>query len=109
MLSELSAEHIEAVCSQFENAWRAARFWVERPSIEQFLIGCSASERSTLLCELLMLDLEFQVRRGGLKPNRDDYQSRFPDDPGAVTRAFAWLAQAEDSLPPGKLLETRHE
>ena len=104
----LQEDRIEAVCSQFETAWKAARCRAEWPSIEQFLSGSSGSERSTLLCELLMLDLEFQ-RRGGLRPERRDYQSRFPDDPGAIARAFAWLAQVEDSLPPGKLLETRHE
>ena len=107
--SQLSDEQLEAACRQFENAWKASRSWAERPSIEQFFVGSTASERSALLCELVMLDLEYQVRRGGLKPERGDYQSRFPDNPGAVARAFAWLAQAEDSLPPGKPFETNRQ
>jgi serine/threonine protein kinase len=58
----ITDDHIEAICRQFERAWKSARTAAEGPSIEQFLSGSFGSERKTLLAELLMLELEFQGR-----------------------------------------------
>jgi predicted Ser/Thr protein kinase len=98
-------ERIEAVCSGFERAWKAARSPAERPSIEEYLAGVGGSERAALLGELIMLDLEFR-RRHDDTLDRQQYHSRFPGDSQAIAQAFAWLAQVEDSLAEQGLIET---
>ena len=36
--------------------------------------------------------------RQGERPDRKQYQSRFPDDCPTIAQAFAWFAELEDSL-----------
>ena len=59
-VSMLTKERIEAVCSEFKRAWQTARSPAERPSIEHYVAGDRCPERSSLLAELIMLDLELR-------------------------------------------------
>ena len=68
------AARVDAVCNQFEAAWKDGR----RPHIEDFLGGWEGPERSALLRELLPLDAYY--RRGAGETCRpEDYQTRFPE------------------------------
>ena len=52
-------DRIDRVCDQFEAAWRAG----QRPRIEDHLVEAVGPERSALLRELLLAELE--CRQGG--------------------------------------------
>jgi hypothetical protein len=96
-VSVLLGERIEAVCSEFERAWNMAASPADSPSLEQYLSTSSGPERTALLAELLMLDLEYQWRHG-MRPKPESYQERFPGDAEIIAQAFAWLGEVEDSL-----------
>ncbi len=64
----------EFLCKQFEEAWQNG----EPPRIEDFLEQAEASARSSLLQELLKLELHYR-NQAGESPRRSDYAGRFPD------------------------------
>jgi hypothetical protein len=64
-------------CDRFQNAWQAALAGGPRPRIEDFLKGVPEPERIPVLCELVLLDLDFRVRLGE-QPRVEDYRNRFP-------------------------------
>jgi tRNA A-37 threonylcarbamoyl transferase component Bud32 len=66
-------DRIDVVCDAFEEAWRQG----VDPSISLFLERCAEHERSTLLSELLLVDLEFRHQRGEAVTKRN-YLDRFP-------------------------------
>jgi eukaryotic-like serine/threonine-protein kinase len=68
------ADKIDLVCDEFEAAWTRG----ETPRIEDFLDRCDAPVRELLLAELLLVDREFRIKRGG-SASRREYQHRFPD------------------------------
>jgi WD40 repeat protein/tRNA A-37 threonylcarbamoyl transferase component Bud32 len=80
--SPLSLERrVDQVCNQFEVGWRGP----SRPRIDDFLLGWEEPERSALLCELILLELDYRCRRGEVC-RLEEYRNRFPAvDP-------AWLA-----------------
>ena len=58
-------ERIDRVCWAFEQAWQSG----DRPRIEEFLANARGPERSVLLTELLLLDIDYRQRRAsGLRP-----------------------------------------
>jgi Tfp pilus assembly protein PilF len=85
-------EQVVLVCDHFESAWRGG----VQPRIEDYLDGHPEIGRSTLLRELMALELEL-TRRAGQATTAADYRSRFPEeteviaalfgDPGVRTRA----------------------
>ncbi len=68
------AQQVDAVCERFEAAWKSG----ERPRLEDYLGGAAAVERSALLQELFLLEVEYRRRVGDI-PQPGDYQQRFPD------------------------------
>jgi WD40 repeat protein/tRNA A-37 threonylcarbamoyl transferase component Bud32 len=77
------ARRIDQVCNQFEHAWQNG----PPPRIEDFLGDAAEPERSALLRELILLDMDYRRRRGET-PRTEDYGSRFPEL-GAI-----WLVEA---------------
>ena len=69
--------HEDQVCDRFEAAWRAAGSADQRPRIEDYLVDAPEPERSTLLRELIVLELE-QRCRAGETLRLEEYQTRFP-------------------------------
>ena len=55
-----SARHLDAICTRFEVAWRRG----DRPRIEDFLGEAAEPERSALLRELILLELDYRRARG---------------------------------------------
>jgi WD40 repeat protein/serine/threonine protein kinase len=73
---------LDLICTQFELALKRG----ERPRIEEMLVGQAEPERSVLLRELVLLELDYR-RAAGEERRADEYLTRFPDlDAG-------WLAE----------------
>jgi serine/threonine protein kinase len=83
------AEHIDAVCSQFEADWNAGR----GPAIEDYLAKGSGDEQPLLLRELLSLELGLR-RRAGANPAASEYVRRYPEQEAIVLQVFRKLASA---------------
>jgi len=81
--SATHAEGIDRLCDQFEAAWQAG----EQPRIEDYLRDVGEKDRTALLCELLVVELDLRAR-GGERPSRDAYSERFPSGAKAVEAAF---------------------
>src|SRR5262249_18291169 len=92
---------------RFEAAWRAG----QRPSIEGYLADAQGPLRSTLLRELVKLDVEYR-RRAGESPSPENYRDRFPDLgpawlastvvgwPGGAAPAVSSASSRRDAFPP---------
>ena len=79
----------DAICLEFEQAWRHG----ERRHIESYLEGSTDQERAHLLPQLLLLELEY-LQQGGAPPEIDSYLARFPNETEQVRAAFADHAAA---------------
>ena len=88
------AVRIDDVCCRFEAIWRAGGL----PRIESFLDAVNGQNRTTLLFELLSLELELRSESGD-EPLVTDYRDRFPESLDIVEDAFGkWFQQG----PPVK-------
>ncbi len=67
------AIHMDRVCTEFEVALRNGG----RPRIEDFLGDTAEPARTSLLHELIAVDVEYR-RRVGENPDVEEYRSRFP-------------------------------
>jgi serine/threonine-protein kinase len=67
-----SWREVEEVCRRFEAAWQASG----KPRIEEFLGAVLEPTRSTLLRELLKMELEYRRKQGEL-PEEAEYRGRF--------------------------------
>lgn len=77
-------ERIDDQCAKFEQAWQSDA----SPVIEAFLNpDFTADQREVLLAELIVLDIDYRVRRGE-KPTREAYLEKFPENGTAVEVAF---------------------
>jgi tetratricopeptide (TPR) repeat protein len=73
-------EQVDKICDRFEDAWKQG----QRPRIEDYLAILAEPGRSTLLRELIKLDIVYR-RRAGENPTAEDYRERFPNlDPPAA-------------------------
>ncbi len=77
------ARRVDQVCNRFEIAWRTS----SPPRIEDFLDAASEAERSTVLRELILLDIDYRRQRSET-PRTIDYHPRFPE------LDAIWLADA---------------
>ena len=68
-----TARRFNARCDAFERAWEGGA----SPRIEDFAEGWEGSERTALLRELVGIDAERRIARGGETPL--DYTDRFPE------------------------------
>lgn len=85
-LSLSALERIDQVCLKFEAAWKKG----EAPSVEQYLGDTSDKERSRLLQELLLLELDYRSAQGE-PPSLDGCRARFPEHSELITDVFRWL------------------
>jgi tetratricopeptide (TPR) repeat protein len=72
------AGRVDQVCSAFETRLKEATRTGQWPPLEDHLSQAAEPERSTLLKELLGLDLDYR-RRAGEPPSVESYIARFPD------------------------------
>ena len=84
---------IDAVCDAFEAGLQNG----QDPRIEDYLVGWEEPERSKLLYELLLQELDYRVR-GSHTIEEEEYRRRFPEDQEAVVEAFRKLASSEDTV-----------
>jgi serine/threonine-protein kinase len=78
---------IEATCNRFESSWKAG----EEPKLEDFLCDWEEPERSKLLSELLLLELEY-VGSDGRTLAPQEYVSRFPEHDDVIRDVFdRWI------------------
>lgn len=68
-------ERIDKICSDFEMRCQESLSW---PCISEYLQRVHSSERSRLLVELILLDVECRVNHGEII-NVDSYFNEFPD------------------------------
>jgi hypothetical protein len=66
------AQRIDKVCDRFEGAWKNAGSADRRPRIEDYLGDTPQPDRSALVRELILLEVEYRCRAG--------------DHPGSGTR-----------------------
>src|SRR5438093_12822537 len=76
-LSPLQAVRLDQVCDRFEAAWKSAGSGGPPPRIEEFLADTREPERSLLLQQLLLLEIDYRRLRGE-GPAAEEYGSRFP-------------------------------
>jgi len=74
---------IDRVCAAFEEAWKSGG----HPAIEPFCADAAEPERSALLRELLLLDVDYRERSGD-PPSRQEYYLRFPNDGRLIDTVF---------------------
>ncbi|HVX30645.1 MAG TPA: bifunctional serine/threonine-protein kinase/formylglycine-generating enzyme family protein [Nitrolancea sp.] len=91
------SDRIDLICDAFESAWREGR----DPLIEEFLQSATDDERSTLLRELIKIELELRRREGEI-PECAEYLSRFPADEEAVRDSLAGDAMQAVPIDNGK-------
>jgi tetratricopeptide (TPR) repeat protein/tRNA A-37 threonylcarbamoyl transferase component Bud32 len=95
-------ERIETACLEFEAAWKKG----SNPPIEEYLGSAQGPERTELLRELLLLELDYR-NHSDEHPTPDEYQARFPQDSQLVSDVFEKLstdaAVAETSPFPSAL------
>jgi len=89
MLPLAAQQEIDAVCIEFENAWKSG----DRPCIEAFVTRLSEPLRAPLLRKLLLVELDYRWRRGDT-PSAEQYRTRFPDLESVVIAVFEQAAPA---------------
>lgn len=119
LLTLADRRHIDRVCLEFEAAWKspappqieaileAERWWQGRrspcrptPQIEAFLEGIEEPQRSELLRELLLLDLDYRLHCDE-SPDPEEYRRRFPRHRRVVDAAFRAAAAWPSALASG--------
>lgn len=74
---------IDRLCDEFESSWKTDSHLV----IEQLLVRISERERSTLLRELLEIELEIRTTRNEVF-SVQEYYDRFPGEPEIINLVF---------------------
>ena len=83
-LSLAALSHIDRACLAFEESCKSG----EPTPLETFLTDVEEPVRSSLLRELLLLELDYRCRRGE-SPDENDYIARFPKQLAVVADVFA--------------------
>ena len=106
------AGQIDAICDRFEAAWKAT----QRPRIEAYLDQAPLELRSSLLTELLAVELQHR-RELGDEAQLDEYLDRFPDRREDVCAAFQRASSGDtvssvkrksaETFPTGQALPVR--
>lgn len=98
-----SAQQVDSVCNDFEEAWEQGK----RPQIETFLEDFTGTLRDALLSELVALEVQYRKEQGDLA-SPDDYLRRFPGRDDHIHAAFGRGVTASefiDRLAEHDLLE----
>jgi serine/threonine protein kinase/tetratricopeptide (TPR) repeat protein len=80
---------IDDICDRFEDAWDAGL----RPRLEDFLSQIEKPHRTTLLRELIELEIEVRHRRGE-SPSTPEYVARLPDHGDLIRSVFDAAGEA---------------
>jgi serine/threonine protein kinase/Tfp pilus assembly protein PilF len=100
-LSVEAAARVDAVCDDFEKAWKAARSGAVAPDVSTYLDSCEGPERTVLVEELFALDRACRERYG-LAAWLEDSKER-----GAAAEATASSAtrprRCRSDVPAGRL------
>jgi len=83
-LSVELAERIDAICDDFETAWKEGR----SPALETFLAQVPPAEQPTALAQLLRVELELR-RRSGQVVEASSYRERFPQFDSQIQTVFS--------------------
>ena len=75
---------LDAVCDQFEAAWKAE----QRPNIQDHVNDWCGADVPSLLHELLVIELTYRTMRGE-SPSRVEYEAAFPQYTQVIAFAFA--------------------
>ena len=103
-LTPEAARHVDEICTRFERAWKRS----DRPRIEDFLDISADVERSALLAELILLDLDYR-RALGEDCEAGDYSERFPGlDPAWLDRAIATPLGRGRRIPERPPMASQH-
>lgn len=95
-LSPESQRLLSDRCQEFDKAWQQG----PAPDLSEFWKAESAAERSSLLFELLCVDLRHRAAQGTLPP-RDQYRHRFAEQSSIIDSAFDLLEKGQLTLGPG--------
>ena len=88
-------KRVDRACDDFESAWLAGR----RPKLEDYLGGLLEPERSALVRELVLLEVDYRSGAGE-DPQPEDYFARFPTlDSAWIESAVRPLSRREPALP----------
>src|SRR5215469_16139454 len=90
------ARRLDPICDRFEESWLAGR----RPQLEQFLDQAPQSDRSALLREMILLEIDYR-RRAGEQPAAEEFLVRFP------TLDRAWIEGVLSATVPTLLRRSR--
>ncbi len=82
-------EHIDRLCLEFEDAWRAGA----TPRVEDYLREATEDEHDALLRELLLLDMDYR-RRAGETVEVAEYRARFPRNQALIDAVFRFSPDA---------------
>jgi WD40 repeat protein/tRNA A-37 threonylcarbamoyl transferase component Bud32 len=89
-------ERIDQVCLAFEAAWQSG----QRPCLENCLDPAHGPERRALLCELMLLELDYRAQAGET-PDAQAYLTRFSEEGELVREVFRRAMAADIAAPPG--------
>ncbi len=89
-------ERIDRVCLEFERAWKSGR----QPQIEPYLGATPGPQRTVLLEELLLLDVDYRSHAGE-QPAAAEYLARFPQDGKLIEDVFRRSSSPADDPPSG--------
>jgi serine/threonine protein kinase len=88
-------KRVDRACDEFESAWLAGR----RPTVEDYLGDVTEPERSALVRELLLLEVDYR-HRAGEATQPEDYLTRFPTlDPVWINSTLRLSSWRESALP----------
>ena len=97
-----SLSSVDDICLDFEAEWRNGN----RPRVVDFLHKAAASERSAVLSELLLLDIDYRCRRGEV-PSARDYYDELPLERDVVDETFSAAQTATSTSRSDTLVPVR--
>ena len=106
MLPLEALERVDRVCAAFEAAWKAAGKSSGPPEIDRFLGNTAEPERTALLEELLLIDLEYRRGAGKLLAP-EAYHARFSDHRQVVISALGKFRPADSGTSTSSSLLER--
>ena len=87
------ADRIDLLCDAFESDWLAGKV----PALEEFLARIDVPTQSSLIRELLRLDLDYRSQQGSVIAQAD-YVARFPGYAAVIDEVFEALNPASPTL-----------
>jgi WD40 repeat protein/serine/threonine protein kinase len=102
-LSPDAQKRVERICREFEAAWKRG----ERPQIEEYLGEAGGTERTEILRQLMLLEIDYRSRKGELLAP-SEYTPRFPDQ-AALIELLNFPTSHPERIGPYRILEVLGE